>query len=187
MRRVRETGSVWCRGQHRAPRSQRGDLLIELLVAVALMSIVVVTGIMGLGVMVSATSTHQSVVRASNEAAIASEHVELLSYIPCGGALNASATAAEYKAKLADLNAPYVEQTGLDLELIDLGYLQDASAAAPVFSATCPAGGDQGLQRVVVRVETRSSNGSLLAGEVAFVKRNETCVGVPDTVRGQTC
>lgn len=162
---------------------QAGDMLIEVLIAVAVMATVVVTGIMALGLGIKASATHQSIVRSSAEAAIAAEHIEQLDYVPCDAAT--PPTAAQYQAALATLSNPYLAQPHLTLQLLDLEFLQDAEASPPVFGA-CP-GVDQGVQRVVARVTTTDGAGHPISGRVPFLKRDARCIGVTTTVAGQTC
>lgn len=172
------------RALRRLDRGQAGDMLIEVLVAVVIMAIVVVTGLMALGVGVQASATHQAIVRSSAEAAIAAEHVEQLEYVPCTAAT--PPTAASYQAALSTLlQNPYVAQPSLSLELVNLQFLQDSSASPPTFGP-CPAE-DQGLQRLVVRVTTVDGAGRSVTGSIPFLKRNTHCAGVPTTLGGQTC
>lgn len=148
------------------------------------MATVVVTGMFGLAVAIKASASHQGIVRTSNEAAIAAEHIEMLPYRPCTSA--SSPTAATYQGDLGSV-VGYNPQTGLEvkLDVEAIGFLQSATAANPTFASTCPVGGDQGLQRIVVRVDT-IVDGRRLSGTVPFIKRDERC-GTSAGLEEQQC
>lgn len=171
--------------RRRNARSQRGELLIETLLAVLVMGTAIAGGMFMLLTMVWASMTHQALARSSNEVTIASEHLERVTYLPCGGAT--APTPANYQTELTSGSNPYVAPEGLELDLTvtNVTFLSDSDAATAGFQETCPTD-DQGAQRLTVRVEGQGANGKISV-RVVYVKRDDRCLGLADTQPGQTC
>lgn len=192
MRRLKGTRVADASAPPRAPRrfrsrtgSQAGELLIETLLTVLLLGSVIATGTMMLLTTVRASMTHQAVTRSSNEATVASEYLERVPYLPCGG--TPAPTATNYEASMASGATPYVAPQGLNLSLsvVAVTYLSSSSSANAVFQSSCPAS-DEGAQKLVVRVEGQGANGPISV-RVVFVKRDDRCLGLADVQPGQTC
>lgn len=119
-------------------RSQGGEMLIETLVGLIILSLVVVSGLVGLAVILRTTARHQAVVRTSNESTVASEYVDRLSYVPCTSTAGVSApTASDYQDDMTNPSAPapYVSPDGLTtlLTVSDVTYLESATAQTANF------------------------------------------------------
>ena len=172
-------------------RDERGELLIETIAGLLILSLVVVAGLIGLAVILRTTAKHQAVVRTSNESTVAAEYVDRLPYIPCTRTAGVSApTATDYQDDMVDPSgpAPYQSPFGLTtlLTVSNVTYLESASAPTAKFVSDCPAAGDQGAQKLTVRVKAETNTGEV-SNEVVFLKRNDLCTGLAGAVEGQTC
>jgi Tfp pilus assembly protein PilE len=110
-------------------RADRGETLIELIIAIAILGVCVVaigSGIAG-AVMVSGLNRDQA--DAGRVLHNYAETLEAATYTPC---------ATTYALPT---------QTGFDAPTLDITYWNGSA-----FQATCPVGGDQGLQRVAITV-----------------------------------
>jgi len=153
-------------------RSERGETLVELLGAVALMGGAIVAFLVGITTMIRISSGVERSTRASNHAQATAERikqpVEAMAYVPCAVNSSYSTTAAG----------------GYTIQVIGVEYL-DTITRAP--NSTTPGsvtwrnnctGGDRGLQRITVEV----TNGSGPAQErerVRLVKRDARCAYSP--------
>lgn len=172
-------------------RSERGELLIETIAGLLILSLVVVAGLLGLAVILRTTARHQAVVRTSNESTVAAEYVDRLPYIRCTrSGSTSSPTSATYQAAMTDPSAPapYVSPNGLTtlLTVSKVTYLESASASTAKFVDDCPSTGDQGAQKLTVRVQAETDTGRV-TNQVVFIKRDDLCTGLPSAVEGQTC
>ena len=194
MGRRASRGSQWKRlansslqRRRAASGSQRGDLLIEVLIATAILSGLVVSAMFALGTLVKVASTHQAIARTSNEASIVAEFVERMSYVKCNGTTPTSQT---YQDTLTGSTSdPYSQPSGLQVSMtvVAVNFLESSSAAEANFVASCPAGGDQGVQRLSVNVVSQTTNGKSIRSRLQFFKRDNSCAGLSGAEVGQTC
>lgn len=146
-------------------RDERGETLIELMATSILMGLAIVAIVAALLNTVIASDNHRRSTRAGNEAVRLSEAVIAANYVKC---TNASPPATEY-AKVYDTGGTIVAPTGYTYEIVSVGYLQNRTAATPVFNSTCPTT-DQGAQRVEVAVA--SAGRSAVRETIVVVKRD---------------
>jgi len=170
-------------------RSQRGELLIESVASLMVLSLVVVAGLVGMLTIVRASATHQGKVRTSNESTIAAEYVDRIAYRPCAKAGGVSTPkASTYQSDMGTGASPYVSPDGLTtlLTVQEVQYLASSTSATASFVADCPAAGDQGAQRLTVKVTAQTTTGTV-SSRMVFIKRNDSCDGLSEAVEGQTC
>ncbi|HEY4375907.1 MAG TPA: hypothetical protein VGM93_02070 [Acidimicrobiales bacterium] len=160
----------------RGPRpdagAERGETLVELIVAIILMATAIVALLTAAVTMVVTSAANRGAVRTGNEAAIVAGLIASTDtpYQPC-----TASTSPSYDA-VFDASSDYAHTTepaGYDVEITPgdaVLYLHDKLAATPAFDATCPAGGDQGVQQMTVTV-TADSGGKQVHESVTFVKR----------------
>lgn len=169
-----ERSSKFGRG---VPRGQRGELLIESMISVALMAILLVTLMAALVLAARTAITTNNVARGGNEATKAAEAIDRLQYVPCASAtsyalaLPASASIGGFTATVESVKA-----------------LQSQTARPAAFVASCPVilgvPTDQGAQQLVVKVTSKDVRAAV---KVTIVKRDDRCPSSVVTVPGQRC
>lgn len=170
-------------------RSQRGEMLVESIASLIVLSLVVIAGLFGLFTIVRASSTHQAKVRTSNESTIAAEYVDRIPYRACakpGGV--STPKASTYQADMGAGSSPYVTPDGLTtlLTVKEVQYLASSTNGTASFVNDCPDAGDQGAQRLTVKVTAQTTTGTV-SSQMVFIKRNDSCDGLSGAVEGQTC
>ena len=146
-----------CRLASPVMRSQRGASLVEVLISVLLVGIVILGLAAGMLTLIStSTSTSQ---RQQVQLALGSftESLKAGTYQPCTSN-QAVATAATYQAAYEQWPSKWTPpQSGMTRSITGVAYWDKAQAA---FVASCPAGGDQGAQRLTVQVDFQDGIGS---------------------------
>lgn len=202
-------------------RGQRGELLIESLVSIAIMSSLFVAALTAFTTLFASTALNQRIARASNEATSVAEAIERVPYEPCaastayttsrivrlGGAVADTTAPAWLRTAVSpkvistdlgtdvDVNASVLDAiAGLSdryaLTVTKIEYLVSSTAMSSSFQSSCPGAGDQGVQRLTLRVAS-SGPDHPIATEVVFTKRNQTCpeaaLRPAEIVDGQPC
>lgn len=159
---------------HRS-RGQRGELLVETLLSLFFLTTVLVAVVGLLFTTILSSSTQRGVVGATNEATTVAEQIDRAVYLPCG-----TGTPVDYSAALGIAAAGYTSY-------IDLVEYQNSTAGSSSYGTSCPAGGDQGTQRITVRVAADEAPNP--EGTITLVKRDQTCPGGLGTqvMAGQPC
>jgi len=137
-------------------RGAAGTTLLEVLVAVALVSTVLLGVMAGMLTTVRASGSNSSGVASDAALVSVTERMKSLPYRPCGGA------APDYEQQL---NQPRLHTAaGQEIEVRVEGVEQWQPAPANRYAPGCPAGGDRGTQlvRVLVTVGDSSSRGSVV-------------------------
>lgn len=171
-------------------RGQRGELLIESMITVALLGVLGTAALTALATLLMSALLNQRIVAAGSAASDFSEALERVPYISC-------ATAASYRVNNAN-NAPVIDSLAAlsgkyTVEIESVKYLQSVAptASSAVFSTTCPSP-DRGIQQFAIKVTSLNTDSETRgATRLVFTKRDETCP--PDAVRpaevvdGQPC
>lgn len=140
------------RRRHRRARGSRGETLLELLVAVSIMSTVVVAGLSGLTTSMKVSIDQRMSARGETLLRSAAEQLQNpdLAYIPQAGCPG-----------LANYTVPALSTTeaGYTVSIRSVAYWTGASnnpsaAVGTAFSTTCPltAAADKGMQKIVIEV-----------------------------------
>lgn len=156
-------------------RSQRGETLIEVLAAIAIMSTIVIAALSMTATMAATSASHNRSVAAGNAATTVAERIESLTYMHCvdPASLNTAAVtgalgSSEYTASISGVR-----------------YLKSADAAATtaewVNRTTCLAnrdgsGRDKGVQEVTIQVS--SSDGKVRSRLVVQKRFSPLCSSV---------
>lgn len=126
-------------------RREEGLSLAELLVAMAILGLAVVTVLSGYTTSLLTASRHEASTRADVVARQVAESVKAQAYDPCP---------ASYAAGAPDV--PYPQGWGPGDVSIAITYWDRSSDS---FEAGCPGGGDDGLQKVSIGVSSPTNRG----------------------------
>ncbi|MFV0318560.1 MAG: hypothetical protein ACK5O2_16560 [Microthrixaceae bacterium] len=133
-----------------------------MLITVFLMSTVLLSILTLMITIVLATAKHRGTVRATNEATSVSERIDHEEYQRCG-----QPSPVDYDSAIGTLPTGYVAQ------VLSIEYLESSDADTSSFQATCPAAGDQGVQRILVEVTAQIKPSS--KATIELMKRDRVC------------
>lgn len=151
---------------------QRGEVLVESLISVAIIGLLFV-GFMG-GVMTSVATArvNNQQVRTSNEASSLAELIDRAAYVPC-------ATTASYASVF-----PATAATGGYVASVErVRYLVSSTATTATYQNVCTSP-DKGAQEITVRIATADGTKRQL---LTFTKRDDRCPASIATIPGQRC
>lgn len=144
-------------------RGQSGASLIEIAIAVMIIGISLLSLVSLLYTIMASSASHRATVRTGDRASEVAEAIDGQLYVACP----ASANPLVYQSALdTATNRLY------DESIVKIEFLQSQAASTPTWG-TCPAGGDQGAQRITLEITARSK--PTLTSRVVFVKRDTTC------------
>lgn len=126
-------------------RSEQGISLAEVLVAMAILGLAVVTILSGYTTALLTAGRHEAAVKADAVSRLVAEAVKGQAYDPCP---------AGYAVGPALV--PYPEGWGPGDVALDIVYWSEDTDR---FSGSCPGGGDDGLQRVSILVRAPNGRG----------------------------
>lgn len=161
---------------------QAGFGLLDVLLAVFLIATVVVALILLVSSLLKAGGKQRSTTETTNYAVNVVEKIEAMGYHPC----QAGQTMATFKSSQTP-NSPdddnYWDQTGdlaptapgfvATIESIEFLVDRSPGTSEATFTSTCPTAGDQGVQRMVIKVATHKRGGA--ASRIMLTKRDATC------------
>lgn len=152
-------------------RSERGETLVEVMVAIVLMGGVMAAILGGLFALVSVSNSNQEKTKTAlavqSYAEQVKEPVGDLSYVECTG--SGSGTTATYQGQLALTNVDDLLPPGYSAA-VDVQYWQGGSSYG-----TCPGTGDLGLQRFVVTIDNGRPGVLEVVETLLITKRNAVC------------
>jgi hypothetical protein len=157
-------------------------MLLETLVTLMLLA-TVVTAFLTLGsALTVSTAVHRDSVQAANLATSIAESMDELDYTSCGPSFSAAVytDAPEVQSITGAMPARWKEPE------FDIDFLQPTvSGVDEADFATCPAGGDRGVQRIRIRVESTAGRAS--GATITLLKRNDRCPPGAPTKVGEPC
>ncbi len=154
-------------------RDERGETLVEIMVAVVFMGLVVVSLLGGLFTLIKVADVNTQKTRSSVALQSYAEQIKQpvtaavtgATYVPCAGT-------SSYGTFSGALPTGYtVEVTGVKHLS---GYVVDGPFRKPQFGTTCTAATDLGLQQITVKVDT-GDRAHRVRDTVVITKRNTTC------------
>lgn len=156
-------------------RDQQGELLVETLVTLLLVSILVPSLLLLMTGLVFSAASHRRSIAARNIATTVVEAIDDM----------------DYEAS-CDPKSAYVSQLGpvpqgYDAPVISVRFLSPTADANPVvqFQDSCVAGDDQGLQEITATVSSSGTRPG--TGTVTLIKRNDDCAAGATNAVGQKC
>ncbi len=152
-------------------RGQAGQSLVEGLISVFLVGTIVLTLLALLSTVILSSARQRGVVVASNEATTIAEKVEGLSYLPCTGSV-------DYSEADDEIRSGYTAQ-------FTYQYLAPAVSGSPATFGGCPPSGDQGVQKISIKVAMNAPPWAKATIEV--VKRDKACPAGAAVISGQEC
>ena len=145
-------------GRRAGVHDQRGETLIELMVAVLIMGTAIVAILGAIAASIRTSAQHRESVRAGNAATMIAELIETAPYVPCESNYSSAYAAPNYQ-KPAEFTVS-----------VRVTYLASKTTSTPTFNGSgCTTANDQGLQEVTITV--RSSRAGGMTETVTLAKR----------------
>lgn len=158
------------RRAHRgASVGQAGFSLIEALVAVALMGTVILAIAAGMVTLMGTSAATSSQQRLQASLTSFTESLKASPYLPCSPGGAPPATPAAYTTSFGQWPGRWSAPVGVaraDITGVEYWTPAPNAAALGQFAATCPTAGDQGAQRLTVRVEL--TDGTATTGQIVL-------------------
>lgn len=150
---------------------QRGSSLVEVLLAILLVSVVMLGVMAGLLTTVGASATNTRTVTARSALVTVTEQLKHMLYWPCSaGEGGSGAAASAYQSALGA--PPRTTANGRPITVVvDRVRYWDDAVPTPTYAATCPSTGDAGTQLIELTVEVADGR-----ARGSVVVRNPTAV-----------
>lgn len=165
---------------------QSGETLIETLVTLMLLATVVTAFITLATTLTVSTGAHRDTVQASNIATSIAEQLDKVPYAACGSsfAVGQYTGSPEVQSVTTGLS-PKWATPAITVEFLGSYQQSPTTGATSAGFGACPPGGDAGVQRFRIRVQTADARAS--GATVTLVKRNDRCPAGAPTRAGEPC